>query len=219
MINEYGFEVISISGHVEISTAIGKELFKKRIQLAHALNAPIVNTGTGKVDSSELRVNFFSNIKELAEYAKDMNIVIALETHGGPLTGTGEDSAKIIEKINCSNVKINYDPANIIYHRRTKPEEDIKYVLDHIAHVHLKDQKGGSGVPYFPPLGEGDIDFPIIFELLSRSGYSGPYSLEIELDYAHTPQKAKIVDEAIDKSIKYLREIKPELFFHEGSKG
>lgn len=218
MTNKYNLEVISISGHVEINTSMGAKLFKKRIQLARSLNVPIVNAGTGKIDSTQSKTNFFSNIKELAEYAKDMNIIIALETHGGPLTGTGKDSADTMEKINHPNVKINYDPANIIYYREMKPEEDIKYVLDYIVHVHLKDQKGGPGVPYFPPLGEGDVDFPAIFELLSKSEYSGPYSLEIELDYAHIPEKAEIVDEAINKSIRYLRDIKPDLLFNEDGK-
>jgi len=124
-----------------------------------------------------------SQVKELAEYAKDMNIIIALETHGGPLTGTGKDSADT-------------------------------YVLDYIVHVHLKDQRGGSGVSYFPPLGEGEVNFSAVFKVLSRSEYSGPYSLEIELDYAHIPEKTEVVDRAIRKSIEYLKDVKPDLFLN-----
>lgn len=211
--SKYNLKVISISGHVEINTSMGVKLFKKRIELAHSLNVPIVNTGTGKIDSAKSKADFFSNIKELAEYAKDMNIIIALETHGGPLTGTGKGSADTMKKINHPNVKINYDPANIIYYRGMKPEEDIKYVLAYIVHVHLKDQRGGPRVPHFPPLGEGEVNFPAVFEVLSQSEYSGPYSLEIELDYAHIPEKAEVIDRAISKSIAYLKDVKSDLFF------
>lgn len=60
------------------------------------------------------------------------------------------------------------------------PEDDIKWALPRLGHVHLKDQRGGKGVADFPPLGEGDVDIPSILRDLRSIEFAGPVSMEIE---------------------------------------
>jgi L-ribulose-5-phosphate 3-epimerase len=176
----YGLIPMSISGHSDLTSREGIELLKKRIDLAKEIGIDIVNTGPGLVENDAGRENFFININEIAEYAADAGVTVALETHG-ELLSSGEASAEIIEKIDSPWIRINYDTGNVIFYGGVRPEEDIVHAVPYISHVHLKDKRGGVKVWDFPPIGKGDVNFPSVFKTLSERGYKGPISVEIEV--------------------------------------
>lgn len=206
MLTAYGLEAVSISGHVDLTSASGVEALKRRIDLASELEVAIVNTGTGEAETREKREDFFRNISDAAKYAASRGVTIALETHGG-LTGTGPDCLATIERIGSEWVRINYDPANVIYYRGVSPEEDIKTIAPYVAHFHIKDQIGGQGVPMFPAVGQGTVDFDAIFAQLKKVGYHGPLSFEVELDYAKFFTDPDEEDEALRISIDHIRRL------------
>jgi sugar phosphate isomerase/epimerase len=206
MLAVYGLEAVSISGHVDLTSVSGVEALKRRIDLASELEVTIVNTGTGEAETHEEKEDFFRNISDAAEYAGSRCVTIALETHGG-LTGTGPDCLATMERIGSEWVRINYDPANVIYYRGVSPEEDIKAIAPHLAHFHIKDQIGGQGVPMFPPVGQGIVDFKAIFTQLKKVGYNGPLSFEVELDYSKFITDPDEEDKALQVSLDYVRRV------------
>jgi sugar phosphate isomerase/epimerase len=184
----YALTPVSVSGHADLARRAGVEAFKARIAFAATLGVEIVNTGTGHTESAEEEAQFFAFMeKEILPYAAGQGVRIALETHGG-LTGTAEDCLRTLQRLNSPWVGINYDPANVIYYRGVRPEADIESIASHVIHVHLKDQGGGQGVDDFPPLGDGDIDFVAILRSLAQVGYSGPFSVELEVKGVAGPQ-------------------------------
>lgn len=203
---DYGLEAVSISGHVDLTSAIGVEALKRRIDLASELEVTIVNTGTGEAETDESKEFFFRNMLDVAKYAGSRGVTIALETHGG-LTGTGPDCLATLARIGSEWVRINYDPANVIYYRGVAPEEDIKVIAPHLAHFHIKDQIGGQGVPMFPPIGQGIVDFGTIFTHLETIGYDGPLSFEVELDFSKPVTDPDEEDEALRISIEHVRSL------------
>ena len=222
-LKDYGLVPMSISGHSDLTSRNGVEIFKRRIEFARQIGAPIVNTGPGEVESSEGREAFFNNIHEIAEYAARAGITVALETHGD-LMGTGSASAEIIRQIGSPRIRINYDTGNVIFYGGVRPEEDLQAALPYLGHVHLKDKRGGRKVWDFPPLGLGEIDFATIFKTLAEAEYAGPISVEIEVsgkDYIPTwlvsdekgeivsedrkKHGPEIVDRALVESMRYLR--------------
>jgi sugar phosphate isomerase/epimerase len=225
MLRQYGLKPMSLSGHSDLTDKNGLELFKKRIDFANAIGVGIVNTGPGEIETESGKDRFFGNIGEVAEYAALRKVTIALETHGD-LLGTGKKSAEVVKKIGIPNVRINYDTGNVIFYGGVRPEEDILEALPFIAHIHLKDKIGGVKIWDFPPLGEGDIDFPVIFEALSKGGYKGPISAEIEVtgkgvipewlvsdekeEIVSAPKETKgpeFIDRALAVSLKYLTKV------------
>jgi sugar phosphate isomerase/epimerase len=221
----YGLTPMSLSGHSDLTSKEGIESFKRRIDFAKEFGIDVVNTGAGAVEDDDGKDRFFSNIHEIAEYAADAGVTVALETHG-ELMGSGKASAEIIGKINFPAIRINYDTGNVIFYGGVKPEEDIIHAVPYIAHIHLKDKRGGVKVWDFPPIGMGDIDFPRIFSILSEGGYEGPISVEIEVmgkDYIPSwlvfDEKGEIVseekkqagpdfiDKALWESMRYLKSI------------
>jgi sugar phosphate isomerase/epimerase len=95
--------------------------------------------------------------------------------------GSGESGAQIVRRIGSPWVRLNYDTGNVIFYGGVKPELDIAAAIPYLAHVHLKDKKGGVKVWDFPPIGMGEVDFPRIFKILAESRFSGPISVEIEV--------------------------------------
>jgi inosose dehydratase len=182
-----GLEPVSLSGHCDLATQEGVELFKARINLASELEIAIVNTGTAHSETPEAAERFFQHMNDVIPYAQERGVRIALETHGG-LTGTSDDCLRTLDRLGSDWVGINYDTANVIYYRGVRPEEDIKLIAPRVIHVHLKDKRGGEGVCDFPPLGKGTIDFTAIVETLDGVGYTGPYSAEIEFEDVESPE-------------------------------
>jgi len=203
LLEQYGLKAVSMAGHCNLLDAEERELFKARLKVAHALGITIVNTGAGEGKGKEARNKALDVIKQLAGVAGDLGITIALETHGH-LTGTGALCLEIMQALALPNVRVNYDPANVIFYTGGVPEEDIKLIAKYVAHVHVKDKASRKLHTHdFPPIGEGIIDFSRIFCELDKVGYNGPLSLEVELD--GNPATPEIVDKALGKSMEYLK--------------
>lgn len=222
-LKKYGLSPISLSGHSNLASREGVESFKRRLDFAKDVGITVVNTGPGDVEDSAGRKRFFDFVSEVADYAAATGVTVALETHG-ELMGSGKASAEIIRTINSPWILINYDTGNVIFYGGVRPEEDIRFALPYLAHIHLKDKRGGTKVWDFPPLGAGEVDFPAIFKILSEEGYEGPISVEIEVlgkdiipAWLVSDEKGEIVseekrrygpeivDRALDASMGYLR--------------
>jgi len=205
IIESYGLKPLSISGHCDLTTDSGVELFKKRIDLAYELEVTIVNTSSGDIKTTEDEERFFKNMKTISRYLEERGITAGLECHGGIL-GTGMECRKTVERIGSDNVRINYDPANGIYYSGVNPVDDIMDIVDYIVHVHIKDKLEGKGVWNFPAIGDGYIDFPVLFDILYNNDYHGSFSIEIEL-LEQGPKTPEEVDIALKKSVEYLRQL------------
>ncbi len=206
MISGYGIKPLSISGHCNLATDGGAELFKKRIDFACELEVTIVNTSAGDIKTKEDEKRFFQNMESLSAYLKERGITAALECHGGIL-GTAMECRETVERIGSEHVKVNYDPANGVFYEGVNPADDIMDVVDYIAHVHIKDKLEGKGVWNFPAIGDGYIDFATLFDILYNNNYHGPFSFEIEF-VRQGPKTPEEVDMALKKSINYLRQLK-----------
>jgi len=206
MIENYGLKPMSIGGHSDLTTDNGVELFKKRIDLAVEMEVCIVNTAAGEIKTKADEESFFQNMKAVCKYLEEREIIAALECHGG-IVGTGKECRKTVERIGSENVKINYDPANVIFYEGANPEEDIMDVVDYIAHFHIKDKLEDKGVWNFPAIGEGYINFRTLFDILYNNNYHGPLSFEIEF-LNKGPKTPEEVDLALNKSVKHINQLK-----------
>jgi sugar phosphate isomerase/epimerase len=101
---------------------------------------------------------------------------------------TGQESApellQFFNDLNATNVKINFDPANMILYGAGDPIEAIGILGRQIAHVHVKDaviskQPGiawGTEVPF----GTGQVPPKPFLRALKDAGYTGPLAIERE---------------------------------------
>ncbi|MEM4246266.1 MAG: sugar phosphate isomerase/epimerase family protein [Candidatus Bathyarchaeia archaeon] len=171
---------ISLSGHSNLTDQAGVESLKRRIEMAENLNMGVVNSGPGNLEAESQIPTLVSNLKHLAKYAQRKGVVVAVETHG-LVMGSGEAAAAVVRKVGSPWIKVNYDTGNVIFYGGVRPEVDLKKTVKYLAHVHLKDKRGGRGVWDFPALGSGEVDFDNLLHTLSEEGYSGPVSVEVEV--------------------------------------
>jgi L-ribulose-5-phosphate 3-epimerase len=179
-LDHYGLAAASLSAHSELSTDDGLRHALEAIRWAAGFGIAIVNTAIGGEGAGpEGGAAFFANAERLADAAGSAGVVVALEIHG-ELMGSGAKARDVIERIGREEIRVNYDTANCVYYGGVRAVDDLPEIVEHVAHVHLKDKRGGAGVWDFPPIGEGDVDFAALLAILERAGYAGPCSVEIE---------------------------------------
>jgi L-ribulose-5-phosphate 3-epimerase len=101
---------------------------------------------------------------------------------------TGQESAEVlhsfIHKVDRQNLKVNFDPANMILYRAGDPLAALKLLSPHVLSVHCKD--GHSPVAYTGllgsecALGDGEVDFPAFLRQLKEMKYQGLLCIERE---------------------------------------
>ena len=113
---------------------------------------------------------------------------------------TGQETAEgllaFIAAVGRDNLKINFDPANMILYGTGEPIEALKMLAPHVRSIHCKDgtwsDKPGETWGCEVPLGEGDVDIRKYLETLHQIGYSGPLTIEREIPEDPVRQKAEI---------------------------
>jgi L-ribulose-5-phosphate 3-epimerase len=123
---------------------------------------------------------------------------------------TGQEPAHVllrfIEDVGRPNLKINFDPANMILYGTGDPIEALGILGKHVVSVHCKD---GDWPPRDTPnalgkeraLGEGSVGMAAFVEKLKEIGYRGVLSIERE-----EPDHA-VRDADIRKAIKLLNSL------------
>ncbi len=156
---------------------------------AVAFGAPIITTHIGvlpKDESDSIYQGMLEAVKHIGHELDALNLTFALET--------GQESAaemkRFLEAVGRDNVRINFDPANMILYGTGNPIEALEVLKGYIAHVHVKDG-------HWPPepgklgsearLGEGDVNIPAYVAKLKEIGYRGPLTIEREAGTTRIP--------------------------------
>lgn len=101
---------------------------------------------------------------------------------------TGQETAAalkdFIEEVARPNLKVNFDPANMILYGTEPPIPATKLLMPWIDGVHCKDgtwptEKGQLG--HETPFGQGDVAAIAWLQTLVDAGYSGPLTIEREI--------------------------------------
>ena len=198
---DHGLTLQCIAGHTRLMKEKGVENFKKVLDFAGLAGVKYVTTDTGEVKNKEDEKKFYTDIRVIGDFARGKGVTVCLEMHG-EWCNTGKIGAEIIKTVNHSNIKLNYDTANVTFFGNARAEDDLKYALPYMGYVHLKDHGSGKFKEWnFPALGDGVLDFDKIFDLLKE--FDGPGSVEIEFDGKE--RSLEEINEAVKKSYDFLK--------------
>lgn len=177
LLNKTGIKCHAVSGHVDLTIKEQFEDFLKKIEFAGKIGARIINTNSGPVERIDI---FHKNMVKIIETAEHYNVIIGLESHGD-IISTAKDSMHIFKRYNHPLVRFNYDTGNTLFYcnGNIKVEEDIKYGLEYMDHIHLKDIHIEGNKVEYRPIGKGDVNFEKVFEVLKSLGKPIPCGLEI----------------------------------------
>ncbi len=145
-----------------------------------ALNVRQLQTHIGFVPENPHDPRYEPLIEMTRKICDELDGVFALET--------GQETAATLERflvdVARPNLKLNFDPANMILYGNDEPLKALELLFSHIESVHAKDgtwpgQAGQLGSE--TPLGEGDVNWPKFGARLLELGYRGTLTIEREI--------------------------------------
>jgi L-ribulose-5-phosphate 3-epimerase len=166
---------------------------------ALGLNDMMLHAGFLPEPGDADRKPFLDTLGKVSELARAKGVTIAFET--------GQETADLLrrtlDELKCSNLKVNFDPANMLLYDKGDPIRAVEVLGPDIRSVHVKD----ANRPTVPgnwgeevPLGQGQVNIKRFVQTLKKVGYRGPLCIEREVG----DQEQRVAD--IAHGIKYLRE-------------
>jgi L-ribulose-5-phosphate 3-epimerase len=145
------------------------------------------------------RTPFLDTLTRAATMAAAKGITVAFET--------GQETADLLRRtlddLKCPNVKVNFDPANMLLYDKGDPLRAVEILGPDIRTVHVKD----ANRPTTPgqwgeevPLGKGQVNIKQFVKTLQKVGYRGPLCIEREVG----DQESRFRD--IAHGVRYLKE-------------
>lgn len=129
------------------------------------------------------RGEFLRTLGQVGLLAADAHVTVTFET--------GQETAELLrttlDELDCPNLKVNFDPANMLLYDMGDPLRAVETLAPFIRGVHLKDAirptaKGEWGSEL--PLGKGEVNIPAFLDALRKIDYRGPLCVEREVGNA-----------------------------------
>src|SRR5438105_3946472 len=145
------------------------------------------------------RKPFLQTLAKVSDLARTKDVTVAFET--------GQETADLLrmtlDELGCPNLKVNFDPANMLLYDKGDPLRAVEILAKDIHSVHVKDARrpttrGTWGEEV--PLGQGEANIRAFVQTLKKVGYRGPLCIEREVG----TQEQRITD--IAHGIQYLRQ-------------
>src|SRR6202167_824491 len=141
-------------------------------------------------------------VRRICAHAAQHGQTFALETGQEP----ADTLLRFLDDAACPNLKVNFDPANMILYGSGDPIEAFEKLAPHVVSVHAKDgdwppagKPGALGTE--KPLGQGAVGIPRFVEALKHAGYKGSINVEREIE----DQAQRLADIAM--GVRLLREL------------
>ncbi len=155
---------------------------KRFANFAAELGIPILTTHIGVIPedrNSEDYRRLLGTIGLVSDYCRSKSVMFAMET--------GQEKADLMvafmRDLGNDNVKINFDPANMILYDSGDPIGALETLRDYVVHIHVKDGKRpteAGKLGHETPLGEGEVGMERYVAKLKEIGYKGPLMIERE---------------------------------------
>jgi L-ribulose-5-phosphate 3-epimerase len=126
------------------------------------------------------RTAMLDTLARAGQLAAEAGITLAFET--------GQETAELLrrtlDELKAPNLKVNFDPANMLLYDMGDPIRAVEILGPDIRSVHVKDARrtkvpGEWGEEV--PLGEGEVNLPKFLRALERVGFAGPLVVEREV--------------------------------------
>ncbi len=158
------------------------------------------------VDAVGMHLGFVPPDRRSAAYRDVVQVARAVCDHCGGNhqyvhLETGQEKAEelraFILDVGRANLRVNFDPANMILYRAGEPLAALDHVGEFVRSVHCKDAtwERRPGQPWYEdaPLGTGDVGIEAFLRRLDRLGYYGPLTIERE----YSPDQAGDIAQAL----------------------
>ena len=168
------------------------------LELSQILDVDVLRHGPGGPSIGEATDDHVERaatwLRKAADLAAAYNRTIAIEIHANRLSETTDATLRLLELIDRENVGVIHDAGNMFLVDDPYGPESIEKLDDRLVHVHYKDisriddrsvsdaftVSSDSDAAIFRRecLGDGDIDYELVFDALAERGYDGHLTTE-----------------------------------------
>ena len=167
-------------------------------------------------------------LTEVAKYAEEKNITLALQTHP-EITGNNDETLQMIEEVNIDSLKLGLDLPLMESYQPQDVKAIVKKMAKYIVYSHtisLVNHLTVGGAPYSweevtPGSDEDPLPWEIFLQSLMGIGYDGFLSAEQcspIVVKGHQLGSLKVVDERYIDSRNYFRKLLKKLNCYTGNK-
>jgi len=146
------------------------------------------------------RKPFLDTLGKVSQLAAEKGVMVAFET--------GQETSTLLRRtlddLKCANLKVNFDPANMLLYDKDDPIQAVERLAPDIRTVHVKDAnrpKTSGAWGEEVPLGKGQTDTRKFLLTLKKVGYTGPLFIEREAG----DQQQRLND--IAHGVRFIRDV------------
>ena len=139
------------------------EVLPRSLELADRFGCPVLivfgfERHEGEHPSSRSRAQ--QALARVAEAASDAGMVVAVENEPNFWIDTPAETIDLLDEIAHPLLRINWDPANLVWGGYTPTYDDFTALKPFITNVHVKDYAPGNPEQPWPPVGQGEMAWP-----------------------------------------------------------
>jgi L-ribulose-5-phosphate 3-epimerase len=167
------------------------------IDIAGELDAKAVSFWAGRKSKDVSDKQAWTWLEEaslrLCDHAASKNIQLAIEPEPGMLVENLSHFEELKERTAGHRLGLTLDLGHAYLTENISPADCIRKNIRHISNIHIEDMRKPIHNHLF--FGDGDIDFPAIFDALEQTGYHGPVVVELSRhshDAVETARNARL---------------------------
>ena len=175
----------------------GKDRCKRLLEIAKELGIDgvlvVPGSVTPEVHYDDGYARALEAFCELAPFAEDIGVTIAIEYVWNKFLLSPLEWKRFLEEIGSDRVGLFFDTGNMVIFGF--PEQWVKIVGKGVKKVHFKDFKRPSE---WPPLLQGDVDFPAVMRELRKIGFDGACLSEVSPGIAPIEETAAAIRKILE---------------------
>ena len=181
--------------------------YKKRIDQAQAAGIPNLLAFGSPKSTMEHRAEFVRTLQNVADYAQQAKVVIAVKQHGG-VTATGELTASVVREVNHPNVVLFYDAGNTWGYTNVDANIDFPKCASITRGFAIKDFRLYAGQRMACGPGFGQTDHYAMLGLVANNGGKIPLACEtVSEPLVPRPETAEAVEELAKRARLFLESV------------
>ena len=176
------------------------QFYEYAIDCAAQLGSDCVSLWSGAmrdaVDYPTALARLAEGLAELLDYADERGVTLGFEPEPGMVVDSMARFEQLLGLVDASRLRLTLDVGHLHCQGETPISQYVHLWSNRLVNVHLDDARAGKHEHLM--FGEGEIDFPGVFESLRRVGYRGGVYVELS-------RHGDVGPEAARRAMEFLR--------------
>jgi L-ribulose-5-phosphate 3-epimerase len=169
------------------------EFYRHAIRCAAELESDCVSIWSGvlrdKLSREQTMARLVTGLEEVLVDAAGQGVTIGLEPEPGMFIDTMAGYEELLWCVDATNLRLTLDVGHLHCQGEVPVADHIHRWSSRLVNVHLEDMR--RGVHEHLMFGQGEIDFPPVFEALAEVGYQGGIHVELSRHSHEAPEAAR----------------------------